>query len=73
MRARELTKNLIRKEMSNTHQYVIGDVHQKLCLLEVLNPKAITHFLNGLLRKWRDIPPQDQYCVGDTFILHAIC
>ena len=58
--------------MSNTHQYVIGDVHKKLCLLKVLNPKAITHFLNGLLRKWSDIPPQDQYCVGDTFILHTI-
>ena len=41
-----------------THQGMLGNVHQKLRLLEMLDPKTVAHFQNGLLGKGSYIPPQ---------------
>ena len=51
---------------------MVCNIHQKFRLLKMLNPKTITHFQNSLLCKWGDVPAQDQYSIGDTFILHTI-
>lgn len=51
---------------------MLCDIHQQLCLLEMLDPETIAHLLHSLLRKGRDIPPQHQNCIRNALILHAI-
>jgi len=46
-----------RQDLMLRHQLVLRDVHEQFGLLEVLDPKRVTHLLDGLLGKGRNVDP----------------
>jgi hypothetical protein len=54
------------------HELVLSNIHQELCLFEVLNAKGITHFLDSLLGKGSNVYAENHNCVAHVFCPHAV-
>ena len=51
---------------------MLGNVHQELRLLKVLDSERIGHLRHGLLGERRYVSAQHQYCIRHLLVLHPI-
>lgn len=63
---------ILRQYLMLWHQLVIGNVHQELGLLEMLNAEGVADLLHCLLGEGGDVHPQDEDGVRDSLLLHTV-
>lgn len=63
---------ILRQHLVLRNELVLGDIHQELSLLKVLDAEGVTDLLHGLLGKGGDVHPQDEDGIRDPLLLHSV-